>query len=217
MIDHTIFNWIQLVKKDASIPSVAKHLCHYLSTFMNMEQNVAWPSLKRIQHETGLAHSTVAKYLKWLDDHGWLERESGNSIKTTRYLTTIPNKTVAKIVEQGSPSGGLRSPSGGLGVVRQADTNNTSINKPMNNMRKSAICFTDFWKAWPNKKDKKRAEKAWNRLSLAKQKQAMEDFPSRYADTDKRFIPLPTTYIHGERWEDERPSISKPAYGKGGI
>lgn len=217
MIDHTIFNWIQLVKKDATIPSVAKHLCHYLSTFMNMEQNVAWPSLARIQHETGYGHATVLKYLAWLDEHGWLERESGNSKKTTRYLTTIPNKTVEQITGDGRSRADLGRSRADLGVGREPTTNNTNINKPMNNMRKSAIPFLDFWNQYPKKVDKKRAERTWNRLPIEKQKKAITDCATRFLETERQYIPAPTTYLNGERWEDERIGVNQGGYGMGGI
>ena len=32
----------------------------------------------------------------------------------------------------------------------------------------------------------------------------MADFPGRYAETEKRFVPSPAKYIHGEKWNDER-------------
>lgn len=80
---------------------------------------------------------------------------------------------------------------------------------------KDAIGFDAFWEAWPKKVDKKKAETAWNRLTVEKQKRAMADFPSRYSDTDAQFIPNPTTYIHGERWDDQTRK-SEPANTYGG-
>ena len=73
-------------------------------------------------------------------------------------------------------------------------------------IRANATAFDAFWSAWPKKVDKVKAEKAWRRLTVKDQKSAMADFPNRYAQTEKRFIPNPTTYIHGKRWEDELPN-----------
>lgn len=76
--------------------------------------------------------------------------------------------------------------------------------------------FDEFWKLYPKKEDKKKARQAWKNLTKEKQRKAMKDISTRYQDTNKKFIPLPTTYLHGERWEDEK---NEPAeeYGKGAI
>lgn len=88
-------------------------------------------------------------------------------------------------------------------------------------IRANAIAFDAFWSVWPKKVDRKKAETAWKRLPIGKQKKAIEDAPKRYAETEKKFIPHPTTYIHGERWEDDMPYGTKSSdlsdYGRGGI
>jgi hypothetical protein len=77
----------------------------------------------------------------------------------------------------------------------------------LNPIRKTAHRFEEWWKEYPIKKDKKRAEQKWKARKL----DGMADV--LIADTVKRkatdpqwergFIPLPTTYINGDRWEDE--------------
>ncbi len=66
------------------------------------------------------------------------------------------------------------------------------------------LTFDSFWQLYPRKQDKKKARTAFSRLTMKKKRFAIEDKPQeRYKNTEKQFIPLPTTYIHGERWEDE--------------
>lgn len=67
----------------------------------------------------------------------------------------------------------------------------------------SKIPFEDFWTRYPRKEAKKKSETAWNNLTLTKQKLALEDCGKRYANVDKQFIPLPTSYLNGERWSDD--------------
>jgi len=55
----------------------------------------------------------------------------------------------------------------------------------------------------PKKTDRKRTELLFVKLTKAKQKLATEDCKLRFVETEKRYIPNPTTYINGERWEDE--------------
>lgn len=63
--------------------------------------------------------------------------------------------------------------------------------------------FSLFWSSCPKKVDKKKAEVAFNRLSKTKQESAINDISKRYVTTEKQYIPNPTTYLHGERWNDE--------------
>ncbi len=66
------------------------------------------------------------------------------------------------------------------------------------------LTFDSFWQLYPRKDDKKKARIAFNRLSKKHQRKAIEDNPmERYKHRLREHIPLPTTYIHGERWEDE--------------
>lgn len=72
--------------------------------------------------------------------------------------------------------------------------------------------FSTFWALYRVKKGKKKAEIAFNRLSNKKQLQAIEDIKTRFKDVEGRFIPHPTTYINGERWNDEKAKDeSQPA------
>lgn len=64
--------------------------------------------------------------------------------------------------------------------------------------------FKDFWTNYPRKENKKKAETAFNRLNKTNQDLAIVDCKTRYAGKEKQFIPIPTTYLHGERWNDER-------------
>jgi uncharacterized protein YdaU (DUF1376 family) len=67
--------------------------------------------------------------------------------------------------------------------------------------------FEDFWKAYPNKKDKQKAMKAWakHQPDLAKVLKALKTQKNseQWKKDDGRFIPLPTTWLNGARWEDE--------------
>jgi len=67
--------------------------------------------------------------------------------------------------------------------------------------------FDEFWKAYPNKKDKQKAMRAWSkhRPELKKVLSALktQSQSDQWTKEDGRFIPLPTTWLNGARWEDE--------------
>ena len=70
--------------------------------------------------------------------------------------------------------------------------------------------FDRFWQAYPKKRDKVRARKAWDKLkpdlalcrvmskALAIQKKSKE-----WKKDGGEFIPYPATWLNGRRWEDE--------------
>lgn len=95
-IDMTCFNWVKLVLK-TDLNHHAKYLGLYLSTYMNLNQDMAFPSLKRIQGETGLGHATVLKYLDLLITEGWLVKQSGTHIESNRYWINIPNASEIRV------------------------------------------------------------------------------------------------------------------------
>ena len=72
--------------------------------------------------------------------------------------------------------------------------------------------FDEFWKAYPNKKDKQKAIIAWAKhepdlqkvLKALKSQQNSE----QWKKDNGQFIPLPTTWLNGARWEDEVTSTS---------
>lgn len=70
--------------------------------------------------------------------------------------------------------------------------------------------FDDFWKAYPKKKAKADAEKAWNSKAvegdkhihailsaIERQKQSTD-----WQKDNGKFIPFPATWLRGRRWED---------------
>jgi predicted transcriptional regulator len=68
--------------------------------------------------------------------------------------------------------------------------------------------FDQFWSYYPRKQKKKDAENIWRRKNLEKKAiLILDDIKQRikndWKGKEKEFIPLPTTYLNGERWNDE--------------
>lgn len=72
------------------------------------------------------------------------------------------------------------------------------------------LLFTQFWSAYPKKKGKQAAEKAFKKIApdetlLKTMLNALEE-QKRSAEWQKdngQFIPHPATWLNGKRWEDE--------------
>jgi hypothetical protein len=95
-LDLTCFNWVKLIIK-TQLPSNSKYLGLYLSTYMNSQQDMAWPSLKRIEGETGLSHPSVLKYLDLLVSEGWLVKQSGSRTESNKYWINVPKSVIQEV------------------------------------------------------------------------------------------------------------------------
>lgn len=108
------FKWRELLLNDTTLKPHAKYLAIYLSTHMNESRNFAWPSYTRIQHQTGLSKSTIAKYLKQLEKAQWItiKRQridvqiAGGLQASNRYTIKIPKKVSCEKIQldKGIPS-----------------------------------------------------------------------------------------------------------------
>jgi hypothetical protein len=86
-----VVDWLNTIWS-TDLPSYSKLLACYLRRFMNDEKDMAWPSLARIEGETGLSHATVLKYLGVLEDEGWLVKQSGNFTTSNTYFASLPEE-----------------------------------------------------------------------------------------------------------------------------
>lgn len=181
---------------------------------------MAWPSLRRIEGETGLARNTVIKYLAVLSDSQWLITKknahplpsfSGQQMNN-EYIINIPAEVVhemhhllSKVVQPMTRGGS----SGDIEVVHLVHHNNNINNNTNNNKHIGhSDRFNDFWKAYPKKVKKADALKKWKSKRLDnKADEIITDVQIRITDDPRwketQFIPDPTTYLNGERWNDE--------------
>jgi uncharacterized protein YdaU (DUF1376 family) len=72
--------------------------------------------------------------------------------------------------------------------------------------------FLKFWKLYPNKVGKAAAEKAWKKLKITDDLFALiamgltkQVVSTAWTKDNGQFIPHPSTWINGKRWEDEVP------------
>lgn len=157
-MDLTCFNWIQIIKK-TDLPSNAKLVCFYLSTFMNAEHDIAWPSQSRIAAETGLSKPTVNKWLQYLDKTGWLVTKkkfravsSGNqNYHHNEYMVSIPKHRLNELTaghSTGKTVEEQRLNESGA-EVKPFNTNN-NINNNSNNNKENIPVWLDkeLWKSF---------------------------------------------------------------------
>lgn len=76
--------------------------------------------------------------------------------------------------------------------------------------------FEVFWKLYPNKKSKKDARKAWDKLEPGAELRLTlmtalgnHRLSRDWTKDDGQFVPMASTWLNGERWTD----VLKPASG----
>jgi len=118
----------------------------------------------------------VSKLLEELELRGWCYLDASNTLARRKHDASSETETETEVY---SPPKG----------------------------RTNEIPFDSFWSIYPRKENKKKAETAWKRMTIKDQEAVMKDLPGYSAQVDgkeKRFILLPTSYLNGRRWEDER-------------
>ena len=97
-----------------------------------------------------------------------------------------------------------RGESQGVEEVAHTDTD-TNKEKPSD--RPLPDRFNDFWAAYPTKVKKQEARRKWKSRKLDRIADQIIEDVNRRQRHDKQwldgFVPHPTTYINGSRWEDE--------------
>jgi len=205
-------NWRKVVLDDRDLSFGAKSMALYLNTYMNDSHDMAFPSIETIRGELSIGSSTtVIKYLTELTDAKYLKKRKRFNA-TCVYMAILPpsitESVKLEIINDLQDAPVLQNLEHSITesvkpVLQNLESNNQDNNQ--SNKQKSA--FASFWKLYPKKRDKKKAEVAFKRnkcgdeldliLNALKKQISSSDW------RDIQYIPLPTTYINGARWEDE--------------
>lgn len=122
---------------------------------------------------------------------------------------------IAEKRNKNSDVAGCRNQSQSVANVAYTDTD-TNTDKTHSAPRRTTHRFDDFWDAYPKKKDKKKAFEKWKARGLdSVADDLIKDVKNRIendAQWKRGYVPLPTTYINGDRWQDEIET-SKPDDG----
>lgn len=95
-------------------------------------------------------------------------------------------------------------------TINQEPEDQTPCAPPAHDAEPKADLFDRFWNLYPNKKNKSNARKAWAKLKVTDHlfDQIAAGLARYCASPDwvkdgGQFIPHPTTWLNGKRWEDE--------------
>ena len=158
------------------------------------------PSHRLLAEECRMGLSTLKNHIKGLEDAGFLK-----IVHISKEGVSLPNQYILGGVGQNLADGGSKSD-------RQVGQNlaTKQEDKPVIKPSKSSDpFFDDFWKAYPRKTNKGFAKKVFEKLKvddamLTKMIQAIHaQNKTVWKDKDQQYIPHPSTWLNGERWDDE--------------
>lgn len=190
---------------------------------VNRGQRVA--SYGKLAAETGLSVKEVRTALSHLKKTGEVAHKATS--KFGLFTVVNYNKYQSLDTQEGG-QGAVRGQSrGSQGAVKGQQLNNENNENneyipPISpkGAKKDWPGFDDFYSCYPKHTGKQAALKAWNKLkpnpqlqqliikAVEKQKQSQQ-----WTKDGGQFIPLPATWLNGQRWEDElevEPIVDKP-------
>jgi DNA-binding transcriptional MocR family regulator len=197
-----------------------------LADHYNQETQLCCPSVRRVAKMGDMSESTVKRSLKQLEKDGLIEivhrvRDDGGMMSNQYQLTPRFGYPENYIRDEFDIVNWNPSPENPPPVHREPSTrpdgptNNLEYNlekKPIGQNAPDGL-FDQFWKVYPKKVKKVSARKAWNKHKLDSLVDALvADVKNRKANCRQwkdGYIPDPTTYINGERWEDEIQQITE--------
>jgi hypothetical protein len=164
------------------------------------------PSQKLLAEECSMGLSTLKRHIASLEEAGYLETINvfkDNIQRPNQYLlkfSSSPNRATPQ-PESGYP------PSPNRATEPEVKTRIEPVDQKNN-------FFEEFWKAYPRKTNKGFARKVFEKLKvddamLTKMIQAIYvQNKNVWKDKDQQYIPHPSTWLNGERWDDE--VVAKP-------
>jgi len=180
-----------------------------------------FPSRKTLAEKCQLSEATVDRLIKELEGIGALSVQNRRT-ETGEYLSSI--FFVRSVRGVASNTGGVYSQmSTGVltgddtGVLTSDDITRAIVNQSHEPEDMPTVSvgekvapsdFDAFWGVYPRKVGKTKALKVWVKLSKVDRAAALQALPEhvtmwRVKQVAAEFIPHPTSWLNGRRWEDE--------------
>jgi uncharacterized protein YdaU (DUF1376 family) len=167
--------------------------------------NERWADVKQTLIEFFVVSNGVLKHPRIEADLKFIEEKQQKAVAAGKASALAraerkKNKDNARSTDVTTDVAETLQPNGNH-IDSESDSESLTTSPPL------AAGFDAFWKAYPTKKNKKKALEIWKRKKLHTQSaKLIADILNRKEKDrawNEGFIPHPTTYLNGERWEDE--------------
>lgn len=130
-------------------------------------------------------------------------------------ICNFPPMHLAKSSNASADSGKCNSSN--IYIINTTTDSKPDINADTEAQKTTDETFEEFWAAYPRKDGKKVARQKWNRLKPDEEmrKKILADIERRkrspeWLKENGQFIPMPSTYLNQQRWDDEGVTLSEP-------
>ena len=173
------------------------------------DEGRSFPSISTLARKIRSTPRNTQLTIRALKASGELEIETGQGPHGTNLYTVKPTSGVKS-------TSGMKPTSRRGEVLRRLPLKPTSSKPSMNHQEPTCVSaakqisrFLDFWKAYPRKRSKGDAEKAWSKQNLDAKVdeiiaavEAQKTWPDWLKDNG-RFIPHPASWLNAKGWENE--------------
>ena len=187
-----------IIANDSSISWKAKGIFLYLASKPNDWQFY----MKEIKKNATDGKTSLQTGIKELEESHYLIRtksvDNDNQFNGWDWELTIPDEQVFR--QSGNPTVGE---SGRRETASYTNTENS--NKEYTKIEKiSVYSFDEFWDDYDHKKERKKCERKWNKISEDEREVIKEFVPIYLAHTpDKNYRKHPSTFLNNEIWNDD--------------
>ena len=198
-----------LAMKQKGLKPATKVVLYWIADHHNSETGDCFPSINRLAVLCEMSRRSVETHITALEDQGLLKRisqyrDTGGKTANSYLLEltgTLENLDDAQNLRMGSEK------------TAHGDTQNLRMNNLVrnnlgnNNTYKTISEFDKWWDKYPRKVEKYKAattlfSKIMNEVEFDTLIEATEKFAEAVKDKEKKFIPHPTTWLNGRRWND---------------
>lgn len=189
--------------------SPGKFILVILANMANQEGK-CWPGIDYLANITELSRRTVITHIRGLEELGFITRtvRPGDGLSgrnSNLYQLSMQQSAVTahspKVQEM---AGQCANDVGQCAALAPKQSINNLKNK---HSTSNALRFDEWWNLYPRKVERKKSKAIWCRRKLDQMADTIiEDTrtrPTRCASWQGGYIPYPTTYLNGDRWEDE--------------
>lgn len=216
------------------LPAKQKIVLLMLADRVNKDTGRCDPSIARLAEDCGMSPTSVKTAIRAMKEAGIIvshERRMGDVNLPNQYELVLSEISPPR---QNTPGGGAtRAP--GVGQPAPPNLESKPINKPDNadadlfgenepsqQEEETPDPFDEFWESYPpgRKTDRPKAKQAFDQITAGRKKGIPKTDPfliiaavKRYAASqpDPQYVPLPTTWLNGARWDQWQHKATKRA------
>ena len=203
-----------LAMKQQGLRPATKVVLYWIADHHNSETGDCFPSINRLATLCEMSRRSVETHITALEDQGLLKRisqyrdtggKTANSylLELTGTLENSDDAQNLRMVCEKAAHGDTQNLRMNNLVRRNLGNNN---NIYMNTTHKTITEFDQWWDTYPRKVEKYKAATLFPKIRLEVEFDTLIKATEKYAeavkDKEKKFIPHPTTWLNGRRWND---------------